>query len=51
MSIKYNPYNWEIRPMKKKYDPEVTFNVEIDEERIIKTIMESIEISIKDALE
>lgn len=48
MAIKYNPYNWEIRPRRKNYDPQVTFNVDIDEEKIIKAIMESIEISFKD---
>lgn len=47
MVIKYNPYNWEIRPRKESKDiVDVSFNVDIDEERIIKTIFECIEISL-----
>lgn len=47
MVIKYNPYNWNIRPRKENNDPDVIFDIEIDEDRIIKTIIESIDISIK----
>lgn len=47
MAIKYNPYNWEIRPRKSNDEPEIIFDIDIDEEMVIEAILGSIEVSIR----